>query len=74
MNPDILGWIGTVFIFVGACNLARHVKSGFLYCIAGDIFLGLQGSLLGMTSLMALNIVLLAVHVSGFKNWSKMGI
>ncbi len=74
MNPDILGWVGAALLIVGVSDIAKHRKSGFLYCIIGDALFGIQGTILHMTSLIALNLVLLYLHAKGFYNWAKMGI
>ena len=74
MNPDIFGWLGTGLVLLGVYRISQHNKIGFLQCVAGDIFLASQGAILGMTSLIMLNVVLLCLHMNGFRNWSKMGI
>ncbi len=74
MNLDMLGWSGTLFILSGVYEITQHKKKGFSYSVVGNILLGIQGIMLGMTNLVILNIVLLCLNISGFRNWSKMGL
>ena len=68
---DSLGWIANIGFIVGAIELTKRKKIGFIYQLIANLICMVVGIILELTSLIAISIVLMAINFKGYIDWRK---
>jgi hypothetical protein len=67
---DTLGWIATALMVWASIDIAHFKVRGFWLMVLGNIFWGVAGYLSGLSSLVAVSIVMIIMDFYGIKKWS----
>lgn len=72
LSADMIGWIGNVFYITGAILIAKKKGIPGQSCnIMGGFLYGTQGFMVGLTSLIAIEIFLVTINAVGVWNWRR---
>lgn len=71
IDPDTIGWFGTVAFAVASIGIAHKRVWGMGLCVVANIFFLAVGVLTGLTSLIATSILLSALDVYALVQWRK---
>ena len=70
-GPDFYGWLGNILFIAGSSLIATKRPAGFLVCMGGNVCYFTMGILTGMTSLIIMNVVMLALNSLSYYVWRK---
>jgi len=71
---DNFGWVANILVVIGMILLTKKQRSGFIYNILGHIVYLVQSLMLMMSSLLAIDIILIGVNIFGFLKWKQTKI
>lgn len=75
MNADIIGWVGNIFYVAGAILIAiKRPRLGQFINIIGGLAYAIQGFIAGLSSLLAIEIILVIINSYGVYNWKQRSI
>lgn len=68
---DIIGWVATIIMVGGSLSLANQLIVGWWLLLFGNILFAASGAIAGLTSLVAVSIIMGGLDVYGIYNWKK---
>ena len=71
INPDTLGLISSIIYLTGNIFLARHRVRGWWLRIVGAIGWIVVGTMIGMNSILLLEIIAIGTAIFGIVNWKN---
>jgi len=71
-TPDLIGWFGNIFFIYGVWAIGERKISGFYVNYIGNLAYLIQGTFLGMYSLIVLSFILMLLNVLGIVKWKNI--
>lgn len=68
---DLIGWIGSAFLFSGLYLVGNKNIKGFHLCLIANAFYLIQSIMLNMSSLIVLDIVTSILYIRSIIEWKK---
>lgn len=68
---DMIGWVATIIMVGGSLSLANQLLVGWWLLLFGNVLFAASGVISGLTSLVAVSIIMGVLDIYGIYNWKK---